>query len=332
MARIRRKKREPKRSAPPLPGSIAAYAEEYYQWLEVHHYSAQTIKNRRSYFAYFLNWCAERGISEPAEVSRSIVERFQKYLYQYRQKRTNEPLSFRTQRTCLLPVRTFFKWLARQGYLLYNPAGEIEMPRVEKRLPKHVLTISEAEAVLAVPDTREPLGVRDRAILETFYSTGMRRMELMNLCLYDLDIERGTVMIRLGKGRKDRMAPIGERAICWIEKYLSEVRPQLAPSPDNGVIFLTTWGDKFNDYSLTELVREYVNKADIGKKGACHLFRHTCATLMLEGGADIRFIQLQLGHADISTTEVYTQVSIRKLKEIHSATHPGAKLQPGSSE
>jgi len=138
-------------------------------------------------------------------------------------------------------------------------------------------------------------------------------------------------MIRQGKGKKDRMVPIGARAIAWTEKYLGDVRPQLVVEPDQGVLFLTATGEAFTPNRLTQMVREYVAAAAIGKTGACHLFRHMMATLMLEGGADIRFIQQMLGHAELSTTQIYTQVSIRKLKEIHTATHPGAKLERGAA-
>jgi integrase/recombinase XerD len=197
---------------------------------------------------------------------------------------------------------------------------------LEHRLPKHVLTKSEVEQVLAQPDTSEPMGLRDRAILETFYSTGMRRLELMGLSVFDLDRERGTVMIRQGKGKKDRMIPIGERAIAWIDRYQTQVRPELVIERGNATLFLTQTGEAFTPDRLTQLVRGYVNAADTGKSGSCHLLRHTMATLMLENGADIRYIQAMLGHAELSTTQIYTQVSIRKLKEIHSATHP-AKLR-----
>jgi integrase/recombinase XerD len=166
--------------------------------------------------------------------------------------------------------------------------------------------------------------------METFYSTGMRRRELSGLKLYDLDVERGTVMVRMGKGKKDRMIPIGSRALAWIDRYVTEVRPTLALQPDDGILFLSNQGDFFSPNRLTQMVREYVAAAEIGKSGACHLFRHTMATLMLEGGADIRFIQQMLGHAELSTTQIYTQVSIRKLKEIHSLTHP-ARLEKAQS-
>jgi integrase/recombinase XerD len=151
-------------------------------------------------------------------------------------------------------------------------------------------------------------------------------MELINLTLHAIDEERGTVMIRQGKGAKDRMIPIGERAIKWVRRYLEEVRPSFVREPDSGTLFLTNLFEPFTPNRLTQLVREYIKAADLGKQGSCHLLRHTCATLMLENGADTRFIQQQLGHAELSTTQIYTQVSIRKLKEIHTATHP-AKLR-----
>jgi integrase/recombinase XerD len=152
-------------------------------------------------------------------------------------------------------------------------------------------------------------------------------MELAGLAIYDLDVERGTLMVRQGKGKKDRMIPIGSRAVAWIDKYLREVRPELVVEPDEGTIFLTIDGEAFGGGALTHLVRGYVNASGIGKTGSCHLFRHTMATLMLENGADIRFIQAMLGHVSLTTTEIYSHVAIRKLKEIHTATHPGARLE-----
>ena len=180
--------------------------------------------------------------------------------------------------------------------------------------------------MLAQPDTGTPIGLRDRAILEVFYSTGIRRMELVNLHLTDIDADRGTLLVRQGKGRKDRMIPIGARALTWTGKYTGDVRPGFACGADDGTLFLTTQGEAFAANRMTQLVRNYVAAADTGKTGSCHLLRHTMATLMLEGGADIRFIQAMLGHAELSTTQIYTQVSIRMLKQIHTATHPGRPI------
>jgi integrase/recombinase XerD len=189
------------------------------------------------------------------------------------------------------------------------------------------MTRKEAETVLNVPDTGEPLGIRDRAMLEVVYCTGMRRMELSGLKLYDIDAERGTIMIRRGKGRKDRMVPLSERALAWIDKYVAQVRPELVLGAADGTLFLTADGQGFGLTRITQLVRNYVAAARIGKMGSCHMFRHTMATLMLENGADVRVIQQLLGHAKLETTQIYTQVSIRMLKRVHDRTHPAAKLK-----
>jgi integrase/recombinase XerD len=300
---------------------FAAMAAAYLEALQVRNYSGATIESREHHLREFIRWAEERGVARPSEVTKPTLERYQRWLYHYR-KKNGQPLSFRSQHGCLVPVRALFKWLCRQNLLLANPAADLELPRAEKRLPRHVLTAAEAERVLALPDVAESLGLRDRAILEAFYSTGMRRMELLGLKLYDLDAERGTVFIRQGKGKKDRMIPMGERAFAWVHRYLDEARPSLALSPDDGTVFLTNVGLVFEPNRLTQLVRDYVDAAEIGKTGSCHLFRHTCATLMLEGGADIRFIQQMLGHAKLETTQIYTQVSIRQLKEVHTRTHP----------
>ena len=224
----------------------------------------------------------------------------------------------------MVAVRAWFKWLARNNHVLYNPAADIELSRTEHRLPKCVLTASEAEQVINQTDISTRLGIRDRAILETFYSTGMRRMELMHLRPCDIDMERGTVVIRQGKGKKDRMIPIGDRALAWIERYQIEVRPGLLVGDSAGdVLFLTHLGKPFSPDQMSALVGQYVAAAGIGKEGSCHLLRHTMATVMLENGAGIRYIQAMLGHAKLETTQIYTRVSIRKLKEVHHGHPPG---------
>ena len=308
---------------PSDPHGMAVALASFLEWLRTKGYSDRTVGNRAEYVTAFLLWCEDRGITRPVEVTRPILERYQRWLYHYR-KEDGQPLSFRSQYSRLSPLRSFFRYLAKQNLLLYNPASELELPKLEKRLPKHVLSAAEAEKVINQADVTGALGVRDRAILETLYSTGMRRSELIGLKLYDLDTERGTIMVRQGKGKKDRMIPIGDRAVLWIEKYLADVRPELLVGRDEGILFLTNLGEAFTPNRLTQLVRHYVVAAELGKSGACHLFRHTMATLMLEHGADIRFIQAMLGHAELTTTQIYTQVSIRKLKEIHTATHPAA--------
>jgi integrase/recombinase XerD len=305
---------------------MGSLIEEFIAWMRVRNTAEYTQYNRRACVAQFVRWAAERGLEDPMEVTRPVLESYQRYLYYYRQK-NEKPLTFRTQYARLAAVRAWFRWLVRNHHILHNPASDLDMPRLEKRLPRAVLNEEETERVMMQPDLRDPLGVRDRAILETFYSTGIRRMELVNLKLYNVDHLRGTLSIWLGKGKKDRVVPIGERALAWVDKYLREARLQFVIEPDDGTLFLSIEGGPFHLDRMSRLVRQYVEQANLGKSGACHMFRHTMATLMLENGADVRYIQEMLGHSSLESTQVYTQVSIRQLKQIHSATHPGATLE-----
>lgn len=308
------------------PEGIAAHTVDYLEWIRARNFSERTVVARIQMLRAFASWCADRGVTRSSEVTRPILERYQRWLFHYR-KADGRPLTFHTQQIRLVSIRAFFKHLARQNRILSNPASDLDLPRRERRLPHESLTPQEAERVLAQPDLTKPLGLRDRAILETFYSTGLRRMELANLGLYDLDAERGTLTIRQGKGKKDRVVPIGERAVAWVEKYRQEVRPELVSGPDPGTLFLNELGESIGLDWLSIMVRRYVERARLGKGGSCHLFRHTLATVMLEGGADVRYIQEMLGHERLDTTQIYTQVSIRALKAIHNATHPAAMLR-----
>jgi integrase/recombinase XerD len=323
-----KRRREP--LALPDPGSdpegLAAHIVDYLEWIRSRNFSERTVASRSQMLRAFASWCADRGVTRSCEVTRPMLERYQRWLFHYR-KADGRPLTFHTQQIRLVSIRAFFKHLARQNRILSNPASDLDLPRRERRLPRESLTPQEAEQVLAQPDVTKPLGLRDRAILETFYSTGLRRMELANLGLYDLDAERGTLTVRQGKGKKDRVVPIGERAVAWLEKYLQEVRPALLTGPDTKALFLNELGEPLGLDWLSILVRRYVERARVGKTGSCHLFRHTLATVMLQGGADVRYIQEMLGHERLDTTQVYTQVSIRTLKAIHNATHPAARLK-----
>jgi integrase/recombinase XerD len=191
--------------------------------------------------------------------------------------------------------------------------------------------VVEVEAILNQADPANAQGLRDRAMLETLYSTGMRRMELPGLALYDVDLTRRLVFVREGKGRRDRVIPIGERACAWVEKYVTEARPLLiVANPE--ALFVSDYGEPITPEFLAAKVKRYMQFAGIDKPGATHLFRHACATHMLENGADTRFIQALLGHADLATTQIYTHVSIEKLKEIHAATHPAKLHKDGKDD
>jgi integrase/recombinase XerD len=324
------KKERPFVGRPDDPLALSIVADAMIERLRVRNYSPNTLKSHRINLDSFLEWCHLRAIGSAAEVTPAILENFQRWLYHFR-KPDGQPLGFTTQHGRLQTVRFLFQWLARSRLLPYNPASEIELPRVHKRLPKHVLTAEEADRIISQPDLDSPLGLRDRAILEVLYSSGMRRSELVALRLYDVDLDHGTLRIRKGKGGRDRVLPLGERACHWTQKYLLEVRPFFVVEPDEGVLFINHYGEQMHPNFLGRRVREYIDQANIGKAGSCHLFRHAMATLMLENGADIRYIQQMLGHANLETTEIYTHVSIRKLKDIHTATHPSARMKKRES-
>ena len=307
------------------PDSLAAWMLRYLEWMGITNYSPRTVQARRNDLHLFNEWCKVRALNKPEEITKPILERFQRYLYHYR-KPNGKPLGFHRQSIVLTGLKGFFKWMAQNNHILYNPASELILPKVPKQLPKDILTTDEVETILNQADLESPFGVRDRAIMETLYSTGIRRLELVNLTVFKLDQNRGTLFIDQGKGNKDRIVPIGERALAWVNKYLEEVREELLVDPNVATLFITYQGEGFHPNKLTAIIRKYIEQADIGKSGSCHLFRHTMATQMLENGADVRFIQELLGHASLDTTQRYTHVSINKLKEIHTATHPGATL------
>jgi integrase/recombinase XerD len=227
-------------------------------------------------------------------------------------------------------LRAVITRLVRENHILYNPASELVLPKQPKRLPRTLLSVSEIEAILREAEPTNAQGVRDRAMLELLYSTGLRRMEVPSLAIYDVDLSRRLVFVREGKGRKDRIVPLGERAAAWVTKYLAEARPALLAG-DTEAMFITDYGEPMTPEYVHDKVKRYMGFAGIDKPGATHLFRHACATHMLENGADIRYIQALLGHASVATTEIYTHVSIDTLQKIHAATHPGSTLQRRSN-
>lgn len=315
----------------PLPASardpegLWTWAERFMTAQRVQNYSPATIKARRSNLRTFVEWCEARGVMRPMEVTKPILETFQRHLF-YTRRSDGKPLGFRAQSQQLVTLRSYFRWLSRQNVILSNPSADLDMPRRGVQLPKEILNEREVELVMEQPDTSDRYGIRDRAILEVLYSSGIRRQELAQLGLYDIDSDRRILMVRAGKWNKDRVVPIGERALAWVDKYVREVRADLVTLPDPGALFLTRFGNPISLGNLTLKVRGYIEAAALGKTGSCHLLRHTMATLMLERGADVRYIQEILGHSDISSTQIYTHVSIKRLQKVHAETHPTARL------
>jgi len=304
---------------------IEANVEEYLLWMRVHNYADTTIVCRRRYLDYFTSFCQQHTVDRAAAVTFELVQRYQQLLFEHR-KRDGQPLTTATQAQRLVPICEFFSWLRRSGRLPMNPASDILMPRPDRRLPESTLSAAEMSLLLAQPNVARPLGLRDRAILEVFYSCGLRRQELIDLTVRDVDFDRGTVFVRCGKGAKDRYVPIGERALFWLRLYLDLARPRFHSEPSSELLFLSSVGTPICPDWLSRKVRRYLKTAEIDKRGSCHLLRHSVATLMLEGGADIRYVAEMLGHTRLETTQRYTHVSIDHLRTIHTATHPAANL------
>ena len=303
------------------PNGFLQLKHQYLDWMAVRNYSQRTIGNRNAYLDYFCAWSFERELRHPSQITVPILELYQRYLFYYR-KRDGEPLGVQSQKQALVAVRMFFKWLSRKRIIQYNPTADIVMPKQGRPLPKSIFSIKEVEAVLSQPDIETPLGLRDRAMMETFYSTGLRRMEIISLHVSDVDFDRRLVFVREGKGRVDRYVPLGERAEKWIKKYIREARPRLDRNGRCKALFLTRNGKPLSPTRLSDIVRENIEAACISKGGACHMFRHVFATSLIENGVSIHHVQAMMGHVDISTTQIYSHVSIKRLQEEHQKAHP----------
>jgi len=296
--------------------------DHFLQWMRMRNCSPQTLTVWNHTLRRFIQWCADRDINGVTEVTHELLTAYRRYLFHYRNSRSGNPLKFATQASYLMSIKRWFLWMFNENYVPENPANKLELPKEEKRLPAGSLTIDEVESVLNAVDVTTGLGVRNRAIMEMFYSTGIRCGELTDLNVYDMEAERGVLTIRQGKGRKDRVVPIGQRALKWVQKYESDIRPRYALLTNTTVLFLSHRGRPFRPTNLSLLVKGYLNAAGIEKRGSCHLFRHTAATLMMENGADLRSLQEFLGHERVNTTQIYTHVSIKRLQEVHRKTHP----------
>jgi len=303
------------------PPELKRWIEAYLDHLAIRNYSQYTVRQGRYYLQLFVAWLDERGVSRLDQLTRQVLESYQRYLFHYRQD-NGKRLTVTAQRARLLPLRSWFRWLQKQEHLPNNPSLDLELPKEERRLPRGVLTAAEVEQILVCPNVESPLGLRDRAILETLYTTAMRRMELANLKVHDVDTERRVVSIWCGKGKKDRVVPIGQRALAWLRSYLENARPVLLVDSRETTLFVTRNGLPFAANALSDVVRKHVKASGVSKSGSCHLLRHTAATLMLENGANVRHIQQLLGHEDLNTTQIYTHVSITELRKIHDQTHP----------
>lgn len=232
----------------------------------------------------------------------------------------NKGLSSRSLSRMLSSIKTFYNFLISDGILTRNPFQDIQTPRIEQKLPS-VLTLDEVDALINAPDTVTPIGMRDRTLLEVLYATGLRVSELVSLKMSNVNLEAGFVVL-IGKGSKERVVPIGEEAIFWLKRYLEESRLKLLSGKMNSCIFINRSGDSLSRQGFWKVIKKHCLNAGIVKKVSPHILRHSFATHILEGGADLRSIQIMLGHSDISTTQIYTHIAKDSLKKLHKKYHP----------
>ncbi len=289
---------------------------EYLAWLRSRGYAASTIWATGKALEFFFT----RASMDPSGVTVADVAAHHRRLLRRKHKRTGRPFGPVRIQQWMNVLHRYFAHEVRRGRVLMNPAPKIER-RGGPALPRSIPDQDQTRRLLDQPDTRTPVGVRDRAILELFYSTGVRRGELARLTLYDVDFDDNTIRIRRGKWNKDRMLPLGRTAKRWLQRYLQGRRP-----PGVTALFLTQFQKGFHPVSLNNILKKYLALAGLPWKMNCHLLRHACATHMLQGGANVRYVQELLGHARLGSTEVYTHLHPQDLKDAHRRAHPHGRL------
>jgi integrase/recombinase XerD len=301
------------------------YIKRHAEYLNQKGYSERTVDEYTRYITYFAYWIKEKSRKlNPKDVTKDDIYDFQAHLYNYKTKKGTH-LVLATQGKRLRAIRSFFRFLSKRDYILYDPTTGLEMPKEERGLPRGILSKYEVKKLLSRPDATTLLGLRDKAMLELFYSTGIRLTELINTRLIDLDIERGLLRIK-GKFKRERIVPVGNIAKKYLLHYIEYARPKLIRDKRITNIFLSERGRPLERTIINAIVRRYVRASGIRKKNInSHALRHSCATHMLEAGADIRYIQELLGHKSLETTQIYTKVAIKGLKKIHLKTHPREK-------
>jgi integrase/recombinase XerD len=307
--------------------------EQYYEWLKVHNYRVQTIHGYKKCLKKFFQYIqAQDSISMLEHITPKVIYAFQSDLFHHEDEEGNR-FSMSTQLGILSTLRGFFKYLYDSGRLAYDPSSTIKMPKRPHRLP-YVPSLEEITKLLSAVDTTTPMGFRDRTIMEVLYATGMRAGELCALCQYDVDLNQNQLSIREGKGNKERLIPLGEIAGRYMQEYLTAVRPELAKDAGPSArlragideVFLSKHGKALLKTDMSQMIRKYRDLAQIEAQLTPHSLRHACASHLLKSGCDIRYIQQLLGHASLSTTQLYTKVEISDLKSVHQRFHPRERL------
>ncbi len=302
------------------PDNLKPLVKEFELSLKLLNRRKKTVKELVRKINKFTDFLHLTDINQVDNITKDIVKIYQTELY-HQINYKGQPNTSAYQNRMLGSVKQFLSFLHEEGYILSNPSKNIPYAKESKRLPQSILTRSEVRKILKMPDTANLIGYRDKTILEIFYSSGIRKTELRDLKLNDVDYHDGVMRV-MGKGRKERFVPIGRIACKYLENYIKSIRLELLKDPLNPYVFLSSRGNRLNHNAVWKMVKKYAVKAKIKKNIHCHTFRHTCATTMLKNKADIRIIQELLGHSSLSSTQVYTRINITDLKAIHKKCHP----------
>ena len=276
--------------------------------------SINTIASYKIDISTFNSYLINIGIDDPSNITSDHIGGFFKTLKDLGLSGTSSARYFSS-------LKGFFIYLLKNKYILKNPIDKISAPKISKKLPG-VLDVNEIEKILSTPDVNDKLGLRDKAILELFYACGTRVSELLNLKVNDLFFNDEVIRV-FGKGSKERLIPIGTSAVNWINEYLLKSRPLLMKKiRSENYLFLNSRSSKLSRMGIWKIIDKYVKEANISKDVHPHTFRHSFATHLIEGGADLRAVQEMLGHADISTTQIYTHIDRDYIKQVHKQYHP----------
>ena len=280
-------------------------------WLEKG-LSDNTRDSYRSDLALFHGWLQERNVD--------LISAGREVILDHLAWRVENAYKPRSTARFLSGARGFYRYLLREKLISVDPTLQIDMPQLGKPLPKS-LSEADVEALLAAPDLSEPIGERDRAMLEVLYACGLRVTELISLTLEQVNLRQGVLRV-MGKGSKERLVPMGEESIVWVERYLRGARDELLGGKPSDVLFPSTRGDQMTRQTFWHRIKHQATVAGIGKSLSPHTLRHAFATHLLNHGADLRVVQMLLGHSDLSTTQIYTHVARARLQEMHARHHP----------
>lgn len=313
---------------PALVEGSLGFQETLHKFLgysRVRNYSERTLEKYGKDLAHLFAFLEKRGIDRLDDVTKRDLIEYENEVYASVRIKDGSPLAQSSKVGRMVALKSFYNFLSKTELIPYNPAATIDLPVVRNKKLREILTEEEAFKLLESAKGVNPIDIRNRAILELLYSTGIRAEELINVGIRDLDLDKEELRIRYGKGRlgkSERLVPVGRVAIEWLKIYATNVRPIFQKSDDEGLLFVTINGRKLLINDPNRIVKMHARKAGITRRIVCHSMRHSCATHMLKRGCDIRFIQELLGHESIETTVVYTRLVIDDLKEIHDKTHP----------